>query len=163
MSKFEELCSAYSEVKREYNTYHHECMAFVGMLVDGLREYLDAPEGDVTLYAKSGSYMGRKVDGPAAAMHLDDDTFWHFGVAIDLYEETNQMPMHCVGFDMRLKKVGHKFMLHVEGGPPFELSKENPDRLVPVYDFMFQFIKARYENSFSEFLLKGDPSRRFGF
>jgi hypothetical protein len=163
MSKFEELCSAYSGVKREYDTYRHECMAIVGTLLTGLREYLEAPEGFVSLYAKGGGMAGRKVDGPSAAMHMADDTFWHFGIAIDLYEETNQMPMHCVGFDMRLKKVGHKFILHVEGGPPFELSKDNPDRMAALYDFIFQFIKGRYECSFAEFVLKGDASRRFGF
>jgi hypothetical protein len=163
MSKFEELCAAYSGVKREYDTYRHECMAFVGTLIAGLRDYLDAPEGFVNLYAKGGSFAGRKVDGPAAAMHIGDDTFWHFGVAIDLFEESNQFPMHSVGFDMRLKKVGHKFILHVEGGPPFELTKDNPDRLLPLYEFLFQFIKSRYENSFTEFVVKGDASRRFGF
>jgi hypothetical protein len=163
MSKFEELCAAYGGVKREYETYRHECMALVGTLVAGLRDYLEAPEGFVNLFAKGGSFAGRKVDGPAAAMHMGDDTFWHFGIAIDLFEESNQMPMHCVGFDMRLKKVGHKFILHVEGGPPFELTKENPDRLAPLYEFIFQFIKGRYENSFSEFVIKGDASRRFGF
>ncbi len=163
MTKFEELCAAYSNVRREYAAYRHECMEFVGAMVAGLREYLGAPEGFVTLFAKGGSYAGRKVDGPSAAMHLADDTFWHFGVALDIYEDEGQMPMHCVGFDMRLKKVGHKFILHVEGGPPFELTRDNPDRLMPLYEFIFQFVKSRYENSFNEFVLKGDATRRFGF
>src|SRR5712672_2867541 len=98
MTKFEELCAAYSSVRREYGAYRHECMQFVGAMVAGLREYLGAPEGFVTLFAKGGSYAGRKVDGPAAAMHLADDTFWHFGVALDIYEDEGQMPLHCVGF-----------------------------------------------------------------
>lgn len=163
MTRFEQLCSAYSGVKREYESYRSECLQFAALLLDGLREYLESPEGFVSLYAKSGALAGRKVDGPAAALHMGDDTFWHFGIAIDLYEESNQFPMHCVGFDMRLKKVGHKFILHVEGGPPFELSKENPDRLMPLYEFIFQYTKGRYENSFNEFVIKGDATRRFGF
>jgi hypothetical protein len=163
MTKFEDLCNAYTNVRREYNSDRLECMQLVGELLAGLREYLGAPEGFVSLFAKGGSFAGRKVDGPAAAMHLDDDTFWHFGVAIDLFEEEGQFPMHCVGFDMRLKKLGHKFILHVEGGPPFELTRDNPDRLLPLYEFIYQFVKSRYENSLNEFFVKGDATRRFGF
>ena len=163
MTRFNELCSAYAEVNRQYGVYRTECMAFVGQLVTGLRQYLEAPDGFVSLYAKQGSFAGRKVDGPTAAMHLADDTFWHFGIALDLYEESGQLPYHCVGFDFRLKRVGNKFMLHVDSGPVFELTKENPDGFGPVYEYLFQFVKNRYQDSFSEFVLKGDSTRRFGF
>jgi hypothetical protein len=163
MNKFEELCAAYGEVKRQYETYRHECMALVGALWTGLQEYLGAPEGHVSLYARSGPWSGRKVDGPSAAMNLADDTFWHFGLALDLYEETGQMPFHTVGFEMRLKKVGQKFILQVEQGPQLEIAGDGPDRFVPVFDYLYRFVKGRYQDAFSDFVLKGDATRRFGF
>ena len=108
---------------------------------------------------------GLLLDAGAIGLTLDD-----FLAAILFTEEYGVLRAALVPYaivEQRAKFIvrtnSHKFILHVEGGPPFELSKENPDRLVPVYDFIFQFIKARYENSFSEFLLKGDASRRFGF
>ncbi len=163
MSKFEELCEAYRAVNAEYFSYRNDCMELIGQLAIGLREYLDAPEGAVNLFAKGGAYAGRKVDGPLAAMHLADDTFWHFGVAIDIHQEEGMIPIHCVGFDMRLKQIGRKFILHVEGGPPFEVSQENPESIAQVYEFIFQFIKSRYETTFREFVIEGDATRRFGF
>jgi hypothetical protein len=163
MTKFEELCAAYGQLKQQYEANRRECMAAVGALWNGLREYLGAPEGMVSLYARSGSWAGRKVDGPASAMNLADDTFWHFGVALDINEETGQMPFHTIGFELRLKKIGAKFILQVEQGPQFELAGEGPERFLPLFDYIFQFVKGRYQNAFSDFLLKGDPTRRFGF
>ena len=163
MTKFEELCAAYGEMKRQYHANRRECMDFVGAMWHGLREYLGAPEGMVSLYARSGSWAGRKVDGPSAAMNLADDTFWHFGLALDIFEETGQMPFHTIGFELKLKKLGGKFTLVVEQGPQFELTGEGPDRFRPFFDYIYEYVKARYQNAFSEFLLKGDPTRRFGF
>ncbi len=163
MTKFEELCAAYGNMKQQYHANRRECMEFAGALWTGLREYLGAPEGMISLYARSGPWSGRKVDGPSAAMNLADDTFWHFGVALDIFEETGQMPFHTIGFELKLKKLGGKFTLVVEQGPQFELSGEGPDRFLPFFDYIYQFVKARYQNAFSDFLLKGDPTRRFGF
>ena len=93
-------------MKRQYDEYRKECMLVVGAMVAGLREYLEAPDGYVSLYCKHGSWAGRKVDSPLAAMHLADDTFWHFGISMDLFEESGQLPFHTIGFDIKLKKVG---------------------------------------------------------
>ena len=163
MSKFEELCAAYSDVKRQYESNRRECMTLVAALWTGLQEYLGAPEGHVSLYARGGAWSGRKVDGPAAAMHLADDTFWHFGLALDLYEETGQMPFHTVGFEMRLKKVGAKFILQVEQGPQLEIAGDGSERFSAVFEYIYRYVKGRYQDSFNDFVLKGDATRRFGF
>ena len=163
MTKFNDLCAAYGDVKRQFDDYRKECMLVVGALAAGLREYLEAPEGYVSLFCKHGSWAGRKVDSPIAAMHLADDTFWHFGISMDLFEESGQLPFHTIGFDIKLKKVGRKFIVQCEEGPVFELSREHPDGFRPLYDYIYQFAKKRYSESFSDFILKGDATRRFGF
>ena len=163
MSKFNELCAAYGDVKRQYDDYRKECMLVVGAMVAGLREYLEAPDGYVSLYCKHGAWAGRKVDAPIAAMHLGDDTFWHFGISMDLFEQSGQLPFHTVGFDIKLKKVGHKYIVQCEEGPVFEVTRDSPDGFRPLYDFIYHFAKKRYHDSFSDFILKGDASRRFGF
>ena len=96
-------------------------------------------------------------------MHLADDTFWHFGVSMDLFEESGQLPFHTIGFDLKLKKIGHKFIVQCEEGPVFELTRETPEGFRPLYDYMFQFAKKRYQDSFDDFIRKGDATRRFGF
>jgi len=163
MSKFDELCTAYGDVKRQYDDYRNECMLVVGSMVADLREYLDAPEGHISLYCKHGSWAGRKVDSPIAAMYLADDTFWHFGISMDLFEESGQLPFHTIGFDIKLKKVGHKNIVQCDEGPVFELVRDSDDGFRPLYDYMYQYAKKRYSDAFSDFILKGDATRRFGF
>lgn len=163
MSKFEELCAALSAVREEYSAYRQQCMAFIGQLKQGLAEYLDAPEGSIAFFAVEGSFAGRRVDGPAASMHLGDDTYWHFGIVLDLFEEEGLMPYHNVGFRFRLKEVAGIYVLHVEDSQQFEIPVDDPSRAKAVYDFIFQHLKNRYRNAFHNFLLKGDISQRFGF
>lgn len=162
MSKYDELCDALGAVRGEYYQYRQECFLFVGQFVAGLAEYLGAPEGSVSLYARQGSFAGRKVDGPAAAMHLGDDTFWHFGIALDLNEKEGGLTYHTVGFDLRLKKQGDQFLLYVDNGPQLTLPATNGAGDPAVFESMFKFLQGRYRSSFQEFLA-GDASRRFGF
>lgn len=131
-----------------------------GEMVQGLREFLDAPEGFVSFYATEGTFAGRKVDGPSAAMHLADDTFWHFGLAIDLFEEDGQMPYHSIGFQLKLRHTGSAYELFIDDSPMFEIRQ--PEDFRPVYEHFFEFLKQRYRTSFDEFL-RGAGHRRFGF
>lgn len=162
MSKFDELCQALGAVRGEFYEYRRECFLIVGAFMEGLSEYLGAPVGQISLYAKGGSFAGRKVDGPAAAMHLADDTFWHFGVALDLNDEQGGLSYHTVGFDLRLKKVGNDFIIHVDDGPAHVVHSGRLADLEVIYEAMFVFLRDRYRNSFQEFL-GGDAGRRFGF
>lgn len=162
MSKYDELCDALGDVRGEFYEYRKSCFLFVGEFVAGLVEYLGAPEGSVSLYARGGSFAGRKVDGPAAAMHLADDTFWHFGIALDLNDKGGGLSYHTVGFDLRLKKQGDTFLLQVDNGPQLTIPAGNGAGNPSVYESMFTFLQGRYQNSFQEFL-GGDASRRFGF
>jgi hypothetical protein len=163
MSRFDELCEALRGVRRQYAGYRDECFRFVGRFLEGFRDYLGAPPGHVNLYAKLGPLAGRKLDGPAAALHLADDGWWHFGIAIDLCEDPNVLPYDTVGFDLRLKYAGGRFLLALQDHPPFEFSNADPPAMAAVYDHMFHDLKTRYEQSFRDFLEKGDATRRLGF
>ena len=163
MSKFELLCRSLKTVREDFNAYREECFLFAADLCDNLRQYLEAPEGHVSLYANRGDFAGRKMDGPAAAMKLEDDAFWHFGIAVDLYEEPGTLPFHCVAFDMRLKKTEDVFELHVDDDTRFRFHSDKPNDLDSFHEHIFQLIMRRYEGSFREFISSGDGSRRFGF
>ena len=124
----------------------------MGELIACLRSYFEAPDESINLFAKAGSYAGRKVDGPAAAMHLQEDGYWHFGVAVDVYEESGQFPGHCVGFAMRLKKEGDGFLLHIEESPAFHVLEPTIEHLRPAMDYLYDYVMKRYATTFAEFI-----------
>jgi hypothetical protein len=162
-SRFDLLCAALGRVHDQYSEYRQTCSLFVGMFRERLEQYLGAPAGTVALYPREGSFAGRKVDGPASAMNLANDTWWHFGVVIDVYASADSMPGHDVGFNMRLKKIGSQYHLQMEDQPAVVIEEGDDKHLERVFDQMFQFLKGRYETTFQEFLETGDPMRRFGF
>ncbi len=162
MERYQQLCSALAEVRGEYQRYRLEAYEVAGQFLAGMREFLGAPDGTVNLFAKFGSFAGRKVDGPASALHLADDAYWRFGIAIDVCEEQTQLAYHTVGFDVRLKKIEGQFVVGIDEGPDQPLTIGDTQAMLRIFQQMFEFLKGRYLSSFSEFLA-GNANRRFGF
>jgi len=167
-SRFDQLCHALKEVRTQFNNHRTECLHVAARLRDGLSQYLEAPEGHVSLYANRGDFAGRKMDGPAAAMKLENDTFWHFGIVVDLYEEPGVLPYCCVAFDVRMKKTGRGFELFVDTGEEYQVTldaaaAEDAGQLQSLFDHLFKFIVGRLDGAFEAFNTHGDSSRRFGF
>lgn len=165
MSRYETLCAALRDLRERYNHNRTDCYELGGRLIAELREYLGAEEDAVSFYATLGSWSGKKVDGPSAAMNLGDDTFWHFGIAIDVVEEEDQMPCHTVGFEFRLKKLPEHYLLAiVPDGPQFTVSGASPQMdIEAVCEHLYQFALRRYGEAYQGYFGAGDPAKRFGF
>jgi hypothetical protein len=165
MSRYETLCAALRDLREKFMAHRVDCYAFAGQLVDGFREYLGVDEDAVAFFATQGSWQGKKVDGPAAALNLGDDTFWHFGVAIDVVEEIGEMPCHTVGFEFRLKRLPEHYLLAVmPDGPQFQLSASHPERDAQgVYEHIYQTTLKRYGEAYRGYFVEGEPGKRFGF
>lgn len=167
MSRFDELCAGYREVSRRYHDYRAGCFSLVDELLRGFREYLDAPEDVVSLFAKHGHLAGRKVDGPITALELRDDTFFHFGLVLDLYDEADYFPHHHVAFDLRLKRVQDRFLLHVDDGPAIEVPVEDSARRRTALELAYARLQTsvldRYASTLEDFFDRGQANRRFGF
>lgn len=165
MSRYETLCAALRDLREKYAQHRGDCFALTGQLVAGLREFLGVDEDIVAFYATQGSWAGKKVDGPAAALHLGDDTFWHFGVAIDVFEEADQMPCHAVGFELRLKRLPDHFLVALmPEGPQFQISAAAPENdLRALYEHLYQHVLKRYGEAYRGYFVEGEPGKRFGF
>lgn len=165
MSRYETLCAALRDLREKFVAHRLDCYTFAGRLIEGLREYLAADEDAVAFYATQGTWQGKKVDGPAAALNLGDDTFWHFGVAIDVVEEAGQMPCHTVGFEFRLKRLPEHFLLAlIPEGPQFQLAANDPDAdLRGVFEHLYQTTLKRYGEAYRGYFVAGEPAKRFGF
>lgn len=165
MSRYETLCAALRDLRGKLSLHRTDCYALTGELVAGLREFLGVDEDLVSLYATQGSWAGKKVDGPAAALHLGDDTFWHFGVAIDVFEEDDQMPCHTVGTELRLKRLpDHYLVALMPDGPQFQIAAAAPEQDFPaLYEHVYQQVLRRYGEAYRGYFIEGEPGKRFGF
>lgn len=162
MSRFDELCEALRAVRSNYNDYRERCFDFANAMVTGLHENLEAPEGFVNFFAQEGPLAGRKVDGPAAAMHLRDDGFWIFGIAIDLHEDPSILPYDCVAIGVLVKYIDEQFLVRFDHDDELSFEISQPAELQQIYDYLYDLIRGRYENSFRKFIA-GDSTDRYGF
>ncbi len=163
MSRFEQLCETLRQTRRQYYAYREECSAFMSTFMMGLREYLDVPDGYCEYYATQGHWKGRKVPGLTAAMHLDDDSYFHIGVVIDLVEKPDTFPTEPNGFILKLKKRDNAFEVILPDDKQFVIDAVSEEAFEPVYEHMFNIMRKRYDNALREFLDTADVKRRQGF
>ena len=167
MSRFDDLCASYRQIQQQFVEYREACFTLANELTGGLAAYLEAPEDVVALFARHGQFAGKKVAGPAAAFELGADTYWHFGLVIDVYQEEGLFPYHNVGFDLKLKKLPEKFLLHINNAPAFEIAavdrRARVAGLTGVFEHLHADIRTRYAAAFAGFFTEGDPAARFGF
>jgi len=162
MTRFLQLCEAFGYSKRQFDEYKVNVSLLVGEFLQGFRAYLQAPEGMVNLMATKGYLNGRKMPGPTGALFLDNDTYWHFGVVVDLYKEDDEFPYELARCFMRIKLAKTHFDWEIlDDGARFQVSK--PAELDAVYDHLFEVLKTRYAQAFKGFVIDGDPTKRYGF
>ena len=84
MSKFEEICLAYSQARRTFNEYEETCRDFARELVFGMVDYLEWPQDQEITYIPLGEEFdpSNRFYALAGAMRMGDESFWHFGVEL---------------------------------------------------------------------------------
>ncbi len=152
MTKFEELCKIYTESGNDFNNYRWECIDFAKDIGKNVANYLECKEEDIQYYLYDKD--GKPVEAhPRDALILQDDTFWHYGMGINLYLVGNKNPAMPFILDLAIKGDKNRFIVEFP-----TLKKEfnvNPDKIEdfkPMNDLIFNTIKDRFENELEKFL-----------
>ena len=151
MSKYEEICAAYSKSRRLFSNYEKVCQDFARNLVFGMIEYFEWPRDQEVTYLS----LGEEIDPTdrfyalAGAMRMDDQSFWHFGVELEVHEaRTGANPVSFV-MSFFVKKVGPYFVVKLgPKGKEIKIHEEQEQSLEPLYDAVFaqitDFFARRY-------------------
>ena len=92
VTKFDELCAAFAESRSKFFKYRDECLGLATKLISGLVQYLEIPRDCVSFVPLDKEPEPDRQYHIIGAMHLDDDTFWHVGVQLRIYEAPNVSP-----------------------------------------------------------------------
>ena len=84
-------------------------------------------------------------------MHLDEDTYWHFGMQIRVAGEKSS---DSVRVELRFKKIERRFVISLFGHEDFEITEPNALTLEPVYELLVLSIRRHYEDGLRLFLDK---------
>lgn len=166
MSRFDELCKAYAKARKNYFNYRESCLTFAENLINGLIKYLECPPEQVRFFP-----LDQQEPQPGhtytlmGSMTLLEDTFWHFGMGLTLYESKHIYPHETVFFQFMIKAGDTEdsfFVKLEEEGEMFRIA--TPDDAILLYKLIFNEIEESYKNSLQHFLENtGDTARKIGF
>ena len=150
MSKYEELAQSYSYARKAFRDYEEVCRNFARGLIFGMIEYFDWPGDREITYIPIGEEFDSndKFYALAGAMRMDAQSFWHFGVELNLMEASGAYPLSLV-LSFFIKKAGANFIVKLgPNGREIKIPEDKQGELAPLYDVVFRqitdFLEKRY-------------------
>ncbi|UJS15971.1 MAG: hypothetical protein L3J17_08555 [Candidatus Jettenia sp.] len=166
MTKFEDLCNSYSLSRKKYFNYRNECVNFADKLVSGMFDYFKCPKEQIKYFSPKDQYMpdNHSYQSLRGVMTLEDDTFWHFGIGLTLYESPDIKPCETITIHILLKKICEHFTVKINTfDEKFVIHANKPADFEKFYEFIFNEIKEDYEKDFEVFFKEKDRVRKIGF
>lgn len=153
MSRFDEICDAYRKSRRAFLDYERVCQDFARDLVQGMVEYFEWPRNHEINYIPLGEDLdpNNKFYALAGAMRMNEESFWHFGVELTVFESGTSYPVSFV-LSFFIKKVGPFFVVKLgPKGREIKIPEEQRHALEPFYEAVFrqivEFFARKYQQA----------------
>jgi hypothetical protein len=164
MSKYDELCQAYANSRKAYVDYRNACFGFAQELLEGLFGFLQVPEGRIRIVPVSREPDPEAVYTLSSAMHLDDDTYWHVGVVVDLVDASGTFPPQAVLLKLLVKRHDGVFFVRLgRDGEDMRVRDGYPQDIAVFMNHVFTAIKESYDQGLQQFLDQDESTRKIGF
>lgn len=152
MTKFDELIEIYTNSGEEFNNYRWKCIDFAKEIGKNLAHYLGSKEEDIQYYLYDKE--GKPIEAhPRDALILKNDTYWHYGMGINMYIKGNKNPAPPFIFNIAIKEDKNKFIVEfTDLKKEFNVNLGKSEDFKPINDLIFNTIKERFENELDKFL-----------
>ncbi|PID85311.1 MAG: hypothetical protein CSB13_08680 [Chloroflexi bacterium] len=160
-TKYDELCQAYRTSRKNLLIYQDECQVFARDIVNGMIEYFEWPTSQEITYIPLGEGIdpSNRFYAISAAMQMDDDSFWHFGLELSVEEPGGSYPLPFL-LSFFIKKIGNVFVVKLgPKGKEFKIPENRRRDLEPLYDIVFKHITHFFNYKYQDAITKGlnDP------
>ena len=171
MSKFKELCDAYTQFRTELGEVRSDAFDFSSKLVFNYVNYLGvSSREDYRLIPLDREEKSNMNYSPAGATQLGDHGFWRLGFLLKVYIGPNTHPQQHLIIKFKFcKDDSGAHLLAVEDLPAKTIVKDsnNPEQFKPVFDALHarmvsiideqtQFIHGKVGNLPSIGFIQGD-------
>lgn len=163
MTKFEELCAAFKSSRDEYIAYRDACWDFAAHFLNGLISYLDLPGQTVSFIPLNDRDPTKNYTLPGA-MQLDDDTFWHLGFGMTIYEAPGVFPQKIMMIPIRFKILGDNVTMILSDNDQ-EIRFPIADQTKPqeIYKMIFDSLRDFFIAGLDRFLNSSTTRGTIGF
>lgn len=161
MTKFEELCSIYTEAEQDFSNYRWKCIDLAVELGNKLADYMECGKEEIQYYLTSNLTQPQganlpnqpKEAHPRDALILENDTYWHYGMGVNLYQGTNKNPAMTYILDVALKGQKDNFIINFpKQQKQFNINPNKQKDFQNISEFIYNEIKGRFENELEKFL-----------
>jgi hypothetical protein len=111
MTKFEEMCKAFSDNRNAWIQYRDRCVGYIAALIKGFAVYCDLPQGNLVFLPQGAKGLDDKTYALPSAMYFDSDGYWRADVCITVFEAANVFPHHPVRFGLSLREADGKILV----------------------------------------------------
>ena len=150
-TRYQDLCHSLVEARKRSRDYRSDCVFFAATFARGLTEYLGAGRDAVCFEPVAGASEGGGPVDVQDSMRLDEDTYWHFGLRLQLAAGKANDSVHLT---LRFKKMEGRYVVNLFGHEDFELAEPSPAALEPVFTELLESMKRHYEDGLRLFLDK---------
>lgn len=166
MSKYDDICAAFGQSRRDYNSFRDDCYAIGIQFYGRLIRNFEIPADRIHPWPLEGQPdVSRRYTVPGA-MHLAEDGLWHLGIALLVYEGNNIHPRENVMMDISIKKQGDNFIVSIVGTRlSYTVSADSNFETIfdPFFDQILEEILREYEGGLQRFMEQSISTRRIGF
>ncbi len=147
MSKYEEIVALAREASADIRNYRRESVLFVEALASEWGKYL---ENDVYLVSAEDAKSDTQGEPKSVseAISMEDDDYWHFGLALILFPSLSQYAI-----PLFFRKVKTRYELHIERDrkkKTFWLNDLKSESFQPFCEYLFKSIKEHFR-AFKDF------------
>ncbi len=133
-------------------------------VVNGFIEYCGIPPNQILFLPCDKEPDENSRYTMPGAMHLDEDTYWHLGLQITLYEKPNIFPHQPIFFKICVKdKDGDLFVKLDQEKEPQKINLSSRDDLNVFFDKLVSLIIRYFKEGLQEFLEKETIIKKLGF
>ncbi len=165
ISKFKELCSAYSNAQTNFENFRLDCHSIASTLVSEIKNYMEIPEHQFSLY-KINQKKEFQVVPPSLvnALLLAPDSYWHFGAGLTVCKAPGSMQEELILIHLMIRKEsdGQFFVKYANHDQEFEVFKEKPESFHSFFDFLHEAIMGSYKERLQQFLAE-KTERKLGY
>jgi hypothetical protein len=145
MSRFQDVKKAFATAKKKYDGYYSQCAYFAGAFSRALIDQFGWPR-ELVFWERPGT--GR-VDRVEDAIVLQGDTFWHFGLHLQLQEDQTRDDLRIA---VRFKRAGERYLIELFPGVELDVREPTAEAFQPVLDALYEEIVLHYDRGLELFL-----------
>lgn len=164
MSKFSDICTAYSTSRTTYFEYRDRSFSFAGELIRRYVQYLEIPAERFRFVPLNEEPKPNTTYTLAGAIHLDDDTYWHLGLQIMIFTSSNAYPQQPVLIRFMFKAAEGGYHIRIsENDDGHVIHAGNETEFTTFFDFLQLQIRQNFLTGLQCFLEQSAPLRTIGF